>query len=56
MSAANSAIRGRAARGPKAEQGLKGRRWLPAPIVAEDEFVQVDRQLRLAHAMLMTAA
>jgi hypothetical protein len=36
--------------GPKAEQSLKRRHWLP--IVAKEEFIEVDLELSRAHAVM----
>src|SRR5439155_25169757 len=48
LSTANPSVRRRRASSPEAEQGLKGAHRWPPTIVPKDEFVQVDRQLRLA--------
>jgi hypothetical protein len=48
LSASNLAVRRRSASRPEAEQRLKGRHRLLAPIVPKYELIQVDLKLRIA--------
>ena len=50
--APNAAVRCRRARGAEAKQRLERGHGLLPPIVSKDELVQVDLQLRSAHAVI----
>src|SRR5215470_4156061 len=45
-------IRRRLTRSPETEQGLEGGHWLPAPIVAKDEFIDINLELSAAHTVM----
>ena len=45
-------IGGRLAPGPETKQGLERGHGLPAPIVAEDEFIKINLKLIAAHAVI----